>query len=104
MRMPPKKISEDQRDQENDSDQRKHSDDQIADVVALAHRGCFVPRDLGFVIYGVEKRMRLAASDGAGYNIDQRVRCASRAESSEIDCSTLCKARRRSPAICGVGY
>src|ERR1035437_1671144 len=66
-----KKNPEDERDQQNDPGQRKHSDDQIADVVALAHRSCFVPRDLGFVVYGVEQRARLAASDSAGYNIDQ---------------------------------
>ena len=64
--------SEDERDQENDADQREHSNDQIADVVALAQRSCFVPRDLGLVIYGVKKRVRLAATDGAGHDVDQR--------------------------------
>src|ERR1035437_1028297 len=66
-----KKNPEDERDQQNDPGQRKHSDDQIADVVALAHRGGFVPRDLGFVVYGVEKSMCFAARDGAGDDIDQ---------------------------------
>src|ERR1035441_7709362 len=66
-----KKNPKDERDQQNDPGQRKHCEDQITDVVALAHRGGFVPRDLGFVVYGVKKRMCLAAPDGAGDDIDQ---------------------------------
>ena len=69
---PSEKHAKDERDEKNDSDQREDRDDQISNVVPLTHRGRFVPRDLGFGVYGVEKRMGLAAPDGAGDNIDQR--------------------------------
>ena len=41
----------------------KIADNQIADVVALADRSRFIPRDLGFVVHRVEKLLRITAAD-----------------------------------------
>src|SRR5208337_2485684 len=64
--------AEDDGDEKNDSDERKHAEDQVSDIVALAHRGRFVPRDLGFVVHGIKKLLRFAAPDRSRYDVNQR--------------------------------
>ena len=58
--------SEDDGNQQNNSDEREDCENQIADVVALADARRFIPRDLCFVVHGVEKSLRLATADGSG--------------------------------------
>src|SRR5208283_147082 len=77
------KHTEDEREQKNDSGQRKYANDEVADIVALAHRGRFVPRDLGFIVHGVEKLLRFTASGRSSHHINQRS-SASREERRRI--------------------